>query len=188
MRAGWRLGPFGPVCDISRISGVFGACLAVAACGPSESRGVASNRATLDILPARVCVTSETATEIAREFTAASRKRLDEFGHPFKFESALDHLTVRLSNATLESFDPQTRKATCKATITYSFSHNLDALVKANQDRIVSGPVLDGSEFTIQPAADDTHLIYDFGSTADYPGYVIQQLNELDSHGRLKQG
>jgi hypothetical protein len=150
-------------------------------------RAVVSNRAILDILPARVCVTSETGAAIAREFAAASRKRLDGFGHPFKFESALDHLTVTLSNATLESFDPQTKKATCKATITYSFSHNLDALVRANQESIVSGPVLDGSEFTIQPAADDTHLIYDFGSTADYPGYVIQQLNELDSHGRLKQ-
>jgi hypothetical protein len=64
----------------------------------------------------------------------------------------------------------------------------MDALVKANQEDGSSNLVLGDSQYSIQPAADDTHLTYDFyGVSDDYPGYVIQQLNELDNHGTLRK-
>jgi hypothetical protein len=162
-------------------------CLAVG-CGPSNTAGMVTNKAALDLAPARVCVTSETAGAIAEIMTAASRKRLDGFGHPFKYESALDHITVTISNATLVSFDPQTKKATCKANIAYSFSQEMDALMKANGESTASDLDLGENQYSVQPAADETHLVYDFEGGDDYPGYAIQKLNELDSHGQLKQG
>ncbi|HEY2068080.1 MAG TPA: hypothetical protein VGG48_00875 [Rhizomicrobium sp.] len=177
-----------PISRLSDLIVVSALCLTVVACGPSGG-GRTTNQVALDILPARVCVTSETTDAITKGMITASRKRLDAFGHPFKYESALDHMTVAVSDATLLSFDAQTKKATCKATITYSFSGKMDALVRANQERGISNLALEESQYSVQPSADGSRLVYDFeGMTADYPGYVIQQLNELESRGQLQQG